>query len=124
MKEEDKLIRKIGKDNAFKVPDGYFENFTPNLMNKLPEKEYVEEVKPTIWTKMRPWFYMAAVFIGTVLIMRVISFIDNDKAQSAQKPAETEIAQERYIDNAIKSSRLDDYQLYEYLSDAEPTPSK
>lgn len=39
MKEEDILLKKLGKENSFKVPDGYFENLTSEVMNKLPEKE-------------------------------------------------------------------------------------
>ena len=41
MKEEDILLKKLGKENSFKVPDGYFENLTSEVMNKLPEKEKV-----------------------------------------------------------------------------------
>ena len=38
MKEEDILLKKLGKEDSFKVPDGYFENLTSEMMNKLPEK--------------------------------------------------------------------------------------
>ena len=41
MKEEDTLLKKIGKEHSFKVPDGYFENLTSEVMNNLPEKEIV-----------------------------------------------------------------------------------
>ena len=34
MKEEDTLLKKIGKEHSFKVPDGYFENLTSEVMNK------------------------------------------------------------------------------------------
>lgn len=39
MKEEDNILKKVGTENAFRVPEGYFENFTSELMNRLPEKE-------------------------------------------------------------------------------------
>ncbi len=38
MKEEDELLRKCGTKNPFTVPKGYFENFSKELMEKLPEK--------------------------------------------------------------------------------------
>ena len=41
MKEEDTLLKKLGKENSFKVPEGYFENLTSEVMNKLPEKETI-----------------------------------------------------------------------------------
>ena len=52
MKEEDILLKKLGKENSFKVPDGYFENLTSEVMNKLPEKEKVafKEEPVSIWT--------------------------------------------------------------------------
>ena len=39
-KDEEKLIRQFGKIESFKVPDGYFEGCTSQLMNKLPEKSH------------------------------------------------------------------------------------
>ena len=33
MKEEDTLLKKLGKENSFKVPEGYFENLTSEVMN-------------------------------------------------------------------------------------------
>ena len=39
MKEEEFIRKKYGSGNTFKVPEGYFELFTSELMSKLPEKE-------------------------------------------------------------------------------------
>ncbi len=39
MKEEDNILKKIGKENVFHVPEGYFENLTSEVMSRLPEKE-------------------------------------------------------------------------------------
>ena len=54
MKEEDILLKKLGKENSFKVPDGYFENLTSEVMNKLPEKEKVafKEEPVSTWTRL------------------------------------------------------------------------
>ena len=73
MKEEDNILKKVGKKNSFKVPEGYFENLTSEVMGKLPEKEgpAFEEVKqPTMWIRMKPLLYMAAMFIGAALIIQ------------------------------------------------------
>ena len=40
MKEEDELLKKCGTKNPFMVPEGYFDNFSKELMNKLPEKDF------------------------------------------------------------------------------------
>ena len=75
MKEEDKIQKKIGTENPFRVPEGYFENLTSEVMNRLPEKEKLIAVQtePTMWQKVRPWLYMTAMFIGAALIIRVAS---------------------------------------------------
>ena len=39
MKEEDILLKKLGKENSFKVPDGYFENLTSEVMNNFLKKK-------------------------------------------------------------------------------------
>ena len=57
MKEEDKLLRKVGTTNPFTVPEGYFENLTSEVMNRLPEKEKTEfsVKKVTLWDRVKPW---------------------------------------------------------------------
>ena len=51
MKEEDYMLKKIGTENAFHVPEGYFENLTSEIMNRLPEKEKPasEKKEVTMW---------------------------------------------------------------------------
>ena len=122
MKEEDTLLKKIGKEHSFKVPDGYFENLTSEVMNKLPEKEKVafKEEHISTWTRLKPLFYMAAMFVGAALIIRVAS---SDHKPAADDVAVTEVDTEvvvsdEMIDVAVDRAMLDDYSLYVYLSDA------
>ena len=65
MKEEDEILKKVGTGNVFKVPDGYFENLTSEVMNKLPEKEKsaFEVKKTTKWDKIKPLAYMAELHL-------------------------------------------------------------
>ena len=123
MKEEDTLLKKIGKEHSFKVPDGYFENLTSEVMNKLPEKEKVafKEEHVSTWTRLKPLFYMAAMFIGAALIIRVASSNHQPATvddQLTANDAGTEVVSDEYIDVALDRSMLDDYSLYVYLSDA------
>ena len=115
---EDNLKNKLGTENPFRVPDGYFENFASELMERLPDKEKVEiSRQPMTWEKVRPLLYMAAMFVGAMLLIRV--------AASHYTPAENPALDEdwdvetEYIDMAMESSMLDDYSLYVYLSEDE-----
>ena len=56
MNEEMYIQEKVGKRNPFRVPDGYFDNLTAQVMENLPEQ-------PKCRAKsvfMRPVFYAAA----------------------------------------------------------------
>ena len=122
MKEEDILLKKLGKEDSFKVPDGYFENLTSEVMNKLPEKEKVvfKEEPVSIWTRLKPLLYMAAMFVGAALIIRVASSDRKSVADIdvAATEIETEVISDEMIDMALDRAMLDDYSLYVYLSDA------
>ena len=74
MKEEDELLKKCGTKNPFMVPEGYFDNFSKELMNKLPEKEQTSAPQETIttWQRIKPWIYMAAMFCGLMFSVRVV----------------------------------------------------
>ena len=123
MKEEDTLLKKIGKDNSFKVPDGYFANLTSEVMNRLPAEEtnIIAESPVSMWTKVKQLLYLAAMFVGAALIIRSFS-VDNKPVPSADMAMgeeETEILSEEIIDYTLDRAMLDDYSLYVYLSDSD-----
>ncbi len=120
MKEEDKLRKELGMENPFRVPEDYFEGFTSQLMSRLPEKEKSDVFRtPTTWEKIRPWVYMAAMFVGAALIIRVASSrVDVPVHEQSVLADDTDMETEmEYIDVAIDNSMLDDYSLYVYLTD-------
>ena len=120
MKEEDKLLNKVGPENPFRVPEGYCESSTSDLMSRLPEKEKTDiHREPTTWERVRPWLYMAAMFVGAALIIRVASpgeTVSNGQQQQQIAADESDIEME-YIRTAIENTMMDDYSLYVYLSD-------
>ena len=121
MQEEDNILKKVGKENVFRVPDGYFENLTSEVMSRLPEKETPAIIKrePTKWERIKPWVYMTAMFVGAALIIRVASTERtpvNDRM--AMDEPETEVVSDEYISTVLDNSMLDDYSLCVYLTDA------
>ena len=119
MKEEDNILKKVGKENVFRVPDGYFENLTSEVMSRLPEKETPAIIKrePTKWERIKPWVYMTAMFAGAALIIRVAS-TDRTPVNNRMAMDETEVVSDEYISAVLDNSMLDDYSLYVYLTDA------
>lgn len=133
MKEEQNIISKCGKGNPFKVPQGYFEDFTRNLMAQLSEKEETateeEMLEPsiTLWQQIKPLLYMAAMFIGMILCVRVVL---GEKATDFNSTMESSIASEHSLMDfeqisdeelatMVEYTMMDNYTLYQYLSDAE-----
>ena len=121
MKEEDNILKKVGKENVFRVPDGYFENLTSEVMRRIPKKETTATVKgePTKWERIKPRVYMTAMFAGAALIIRVAS-TDRTPVNNrmAMDEPETEVVSDEYISAVLDNSMLDDYSLYVYLTDA------
>lgn len=121
MKEEDNIKKKAGPDNPFTVPEGYFDNLTEKIMGQLPEKEELPESveEPTTWAKIRPWLYMAAMFIAILLPIRfIVQHTTTDDAALATNDAETEAVIEDYIEYAIMDhTMMDDYTLYQFITE-------
>ena len=79
-KEETDLLKRCGTENPFTVPEGYFANFTEQLMDKLPEREIQPAPQLTLWARVKPWVYMAAMFCGLMLSVRM--FVGEKETQS------------------------------------------
>ena len=119
MNPEEKILQKIGKKNPFTVPENYFENFTQELMDKLPTKEAVLQTEaPTLWQRVKPWLYMAAMFCGIMLSVRI--FVGNPQQEEFPiSQAEAEMLPEEEWENFMRRSFNDDYETYQFLTEAD-----
>lgn len=73
------------KRNPFKVPDNYFARLNEEIMNHLPEKEIVPPRTVSLWEKVKPWVYMAAMFVGLYITIQFLTRqADNGNVASRQ----------------------------------------
>jgi len=72
MKKKQNNLEELKGKNPFKVPTGYMEGLTDQIMSQLPEKTREEAKRITFMDRARPWLYMAAVFAGLGLFFRAI----------------------------------------------------
>ena len=124
MGKENNILQKVGKGNPFRVPDQYFEDFTRKLMEQLPEKEpmpYMSE--PTLWQKVKPWIYMAAMFCGIMLSVRVFVGAPQKDPLPGIHANEMEDIDEEDWEIIIDNVMMDDYTMYQYLTDANFDPN-
>ena len=114
-KEESKILDKLGKNPGFKVPENYFNDFNAKLLESLPEVKITEEVKPTMWVRVRPFIYMAAMFAGVWLMMNIFS-IGKSSASSEQRAAQISagVVVEKNADELINYGSVSDYDIMTY----------
>ena len=81
MRKEDKLLEKYGRQTGMTVPEGYFETFSKQMMERLPA--YPEPPRPkklTGWQRVKPYVYMAAMFAGIWCMMKMFHVASQNAA--------------------------------------------
>lgn len=121
MKEEDEIMRKCGNGNHFTVPEGYFNHLTESIMEQLPERSATKKKQSILHSKhLKPWLFVAAacacIFVG---IRFMVDFNSADEIVAQPIHAEKEALSEQEVQTMMKRSMVDDYSLYQDLTEAE-----
>ncbi len=104
---------------GMKVPDGYFEDFAARMAVALPERPELENPeaaaraeRPTLWRRVRPYVYMAAMFAGIWLMLQMFAMIGMG---SKLKPMDQNpvLAEALSDDDFMFDYLYDDYSTYE-----------
>lgn len=99
------------KKKAYKVPEGYFENLTEQIMNQLPQKGTPKKTVSFI-QRLRPWIYAAAIFIGIISIYTIL--MNNNPQSSSTTNSSLVVQSNAYSPNFSKSAEENEEYL-EYL---------
>ena len=108
MSDEKYIEERVGRRNPYQVPEGYFEAFTSQLMQQLPERPAKARQ-----VRMRRPIYIAAACLAALL------FMSQSEAQP-QAPAQLAVQQEvveESIDEAADYMMLDNHDIYALLSE-------
>lgn len=115
--EEKYLKERVGQENPFRTPEGYFDQFTANIMAQLPDNaprvdtESRQPVAKKVAMPLRHWFYAAACVAA--LLVTAFSFHFHQGDDSQQQMAVTET----YIDEAADYAMLDNMDIYQLLAE-------
>lgn len=129
MKEERYIGSRMGGGNPFRVPDGYFEDFASQIMDKLPEREVCADGDARVVSMnrrrrpvLRHILYAAAclcvaVFGVTAYLSKVAPAEERTQggdvvASHYHKAADTDSYEDDFADYAM----LDNADIYAYLS--------
>ena len=119
MNEEMYIQEKVGKRNPFRVPDGYFDNLTAQVMQNLPEQPK-RRAKSVF---MRPVFYAAASVCALLVAGAAwmwhpsaeVTATDAVQAKTVVQPQQD--ASGEYLDEAVDYMMLDNHEIYAYLAE-------
>lgn len=107
--EENYLNSRLSRETPFRVPEGYFDRLTGEVMAKLPEK------KPARRFMLRPW--LAAASIACVAIAGVGLYFNRQAAVPAEEPQTAAVVlSDSYIDEAADYAMMDHQDIYACLT--------
>jgi len=120
---EKNIIEKLRDRQPFLVPESYFEDFTDDLMRRLPKKIAPESKVISIYDRIKPWLYMAAIFVGIIILINVYnktSTISEDRYNNVLSAVRVdvedsddadflEIFEEMYVDKYTLAYIIDNF---------------
>lgn len=126
MKEkESELLKGLSHDDGMRVPEGYFADFANRMQSMLPEQPWESQadggrVMPrTMWQKIRPYVYMAAMFMGVWCMMKMMDLMrpSTDNNYPAMSPVLAEAMNDETFINDYYISDVDETDILDQLYD-------
>lgn len=116
MEEEFNILKQVGKEQPFKVPEGYFENLNARIMANIPSKE-TKHPKTILFTTWRKYAAIAAAACLVGIGVFTFSINKTNTEQTAITYTDFSNWSDEEIGNMMNLTMLDDYSLYEYLTE-------
>ena len=115
------ILEKINHKDGMTVPDGYFSDFAARMAESLPvqdwEKPQPKVMPRSVWQKVRPYIYMAAMFMGVWCMMKMFDLMRPESSGLSYFIYEGEISDYQLMEdlyetgfdiNAYEESLMDD----------------
>lgn len=123
------ILNKVNRNDGMTVPEGYFEDFAAKMTASLPEREWEKpKVLPrSVWQRVRPYIYLAAMFMGVWCMMKMFDLMRSDSygLSIENNPVMTAaLGNDHFInDYFINECDVNDYQLMQDLYETGFDPS-
>lgn len=124
------ILDKVNRNDGMKVPEGYFDDFVRRMEASLPRQEWElsasgqedDAAKPrvlprSIWQKIRPYVYLAAMFMGVWCMMKTFDMMRPSQPLSfdSNPVLAAAVSNDYFVDDYMISSG--DVTEYELLND-------
>ena len=77
MSNQSEILAKAGRRDGMTVPEGYFDDFTHRMEATLPDSAAIagplDEAPRSLWQRVRPYVYMAAMFAGVWCMLKMFT---------------------------------------------------
>jgi len=117
MNEDTLLEQKFGKQNPFRVPEGYFSDFEKKLLENIPMSA---PVKKPVLRYLSPWLWsavsIAAVVCGVVFFVSKPASDDIIISNAATITEPAQDNDDNIIDEVSDYAMLDNSDLYSYVA--------
>ncbi|MDE6859362.1 MAG: hypothetical protein K2J65_03000 [Duncaniella sp.] len=117
------ILEKVNHKDGMTVPDGYFADFAARMTASLPKQEWEEPrskvLHRSVWQRVRPYIYLAAMFMGVWCMMKMFDLMraDSSGLSIEGNPVMTAaLSNDHFINEYfINEGEISDYQLMEEL---------
>ena len=117
------ILDKVNRNDGQTVPDGYFDDFATRMAASLPEREWEREtprvLSRSVWQRVRPYIYLAAMFMGVWCMMKMFDLMRPDASGlsfDSNPVLAAAVGNDYFVrDYVIGEGDIDQYQLMEDL---------
>lgn len=126
------ILEKVNRNDGMTVPDGYFDDFAARMAASLPEREWEKpssRVMPrSFWQKVRPYVYLAAMFMGVWCMMKMFDLMRPDTSGlsfDANPVLAAAVGNDYFVSDYVMSEGdVSDYELMDDLYETGFTPAE
>ena len=109
--ENANILEKVGRRDGMTVPAGYFDDFAAKMVASLPANPQAEEPRKlgaprTMWDRVRPFVYLAAMFAGIWCMAHIFTM-------PGARGVDLSIDNNEVLSNALR----DDNFIFDYIRD-------
>lgn len=104
------------------VPDGFFADFNKRMAASLPDRPALQKpaaAPRTLWQRVRPYAYMAAMFAGVWCMLKVFTLFtnhNNELSIDSHPALATAVANEEFVEDYIIDD-ISEYDIYYSMSE-------
>jgi len=114
MNDQKDILAQIDRQSGMNVPDGYFDSFITKMIDTLPMRNEAENPDnilpppPTLWNRIRPYVYLAAMFAGIWCMLKMFVIMSSPTDRNSAIEHNQVLAEAISDDSFINEFVIDD----------------